>query len=54
MRNRRRVRTQFNNSSRSRKKSSFMSDHPCSDEYWEDFFEDAFEDGDDNDEGECG
>lgn len=28
-----------------------MSDHPCSDEYWEDFFEDIFDDN--NDEGEC-
>lgn len=51
MRNRRRVRTQFNNSSRNQKKSSFMSDHPRSDEYWEDFFEDIFDDNDD--EGEC-
>lgn len=30
-----------------------MSNHPCSDEYWEDFFEDVLEDDDDNDEGEC-
>ena len=29
-----------------------MSNHPCSDEYWEDFFEDVFEESD-NDEGEC-
>lgn len=29
-----------------------MSDHPCSDDYWEDFFEDVFEESD-NDEGEC-
>lgn len=28
-----------------------MSDHPCSNEYWEDFFEDIFDDNDD--EGEC-
>lgn len=28
-----------------------MSDHPCSDEYWEDFFEDIFDDNDN--EGEC-
>lgn len=56
MRNRRRTRTQFNNSSKSRRKSSFMSNHPCSDEYWEDFFEDVFKDvfeESDNDEGEC-
>ncbi len=46
MRNRRRVKTQFNNSSKSRRKSSFMSNHPCSDDFWEDFFEDAFEESD--------
>ena len=51
MRNRRRVKAQFNNSSKSRRKSSFMSNHPCSDDYWEDFFEDAFEESDN--EGEC-
>lgn len=28
-----------------------MSDHPCSNEYWEDFFEDIFDDNDDK--GEC-
>lgn len=28
-----------------------MSNHPCSDDYWEDFFEDVFEN--DDDEGEC-
>ena len=51
MRKRRRVRTQFNNSSKNRRRSSFMSDHPCSDDYWEDFFEDILDDN--NDEGEC-